>query len=863
MLVGRAAEVAELDRLLAGARAGRSAARLVQGEAGSGKTTLLDHVAKAAEDLRVLRCAGVESEAELPFAGLHMLLRGSLDRLDALPAPQRAALRAAFGLADAPGVDRFLVGLATLTLLSELASAAPLVCLVDDLQWLDRASADALLFAARRIDAEGVLLLFAAREDAPATGLATLHLPRLSDDDAAVLLADLPVGQRERVLAEAAGNPLALIELARGDGAGGGVTAAFAAQVERLPAATQRLLLVAAADDTGDPRVVLAAAGSAPADLAPAERAGLVRLGNETMVFRHPLVRTAVYRRAALAERLAAHRALADALDAPEHRDRRAWQLAAAATGFDAAAADELAAAAVRAGLRGGYAASAAAHERSARLTADPTLRARRLAAAATRARDAGQLPRAAALAAETADLPAEADTAAETAWVRARVEFEQGDPAVAATMVAEGAALIRDTDPAQSGRMLVETVRMAYFADEPPDLADAVELMRTLPDTGPLKPLLAASAIFGDLLAGRAADPLGAALEHVRPDLLDSAVAGTQGHVAFLRLFVGADAEAYALTGQLLAEARDRGLIGGLPHLLLYHGQAALALGRLRDARSAGEEGMRIAEDTGQERSAANHRALVSQVCAVTGDERRCVALATGRNATLALSTLDITLGRYAEALDRFEAAPRDHLGFGYLAPPEWVEAAARAGRPDRAEAVLDRYQGWARHQRGTVVEALVERCRALLTDDAEPHYRAALRLLHDANRPLVLARTQLLWGEWLRRLRRRSESRAPLRAALEAFDHAGARPWADRARAELRATGETVPAAAGRAGQLRRLTPQELQVARLAADGLSNRDIGARLFLSPRTVGYHLYKIFPKLGIADRHELRGIDLG
>ncbi|GIF48717.1 helix-turn-helix transcriptional regulator [Asanoa ferruginea] len=894
MLVGRAAELAEIDRLLAAARSGRSAALLLQGEAGSGKTTLLGRAATAAraQDLPVLRCAGVESEAELPFAGLHMLLRGTLDRLDSLPAPQEAALRAAFGLAEAPGVDRFLAGLATLTLLSE---AAPLVCLVDDLQWLDAASVEAVLFAARRLDAEGVVLLLAARNDAPATGLPTRQLHRLSAADGAALLdayaPDLPTATRDRLLTEADGNPLALIELARaagtpdghGGNGGGRVVASFGAQVDRLPDATRRLLLVTAADDTGEPRVVFGAAerlGAGVADLAPAEAADLVRLADGTVAFRHPLIRTAVYGRAATVDRLAAHRALAGALTAPEERDRRAWHLAAAATGFDPDAAVALDEAANRAGLRGGYAASAAAHERAARLTADPTERARRLAAAATRARDAGQLDRAAALAAEVADLPTDPATAAMTAWVRAKVEFEQGTPARASTMVTDGAALIHGSDPDRAAQMLIETMRMAYFADRPPDLTRPVELIRTLrlPPDDPLRPLMSASATLGELLAGRTAAPLGPAVRAVQAELISPAIAGTRAHVAFLHLFVGADEEAYELSGRLLAEGRDRGLIGGLPHLLLNHAMAALALGRLREGERSGLEGVRIAEETGQEHSAGNLRTLVSRIYALTGDEERCTewagaALRQGGErhqanaalAALALATMDVAAGRYPAALERFEAVPerlRTHLGFAYLAPPDWIEAAVRAGAPERAAPILDRYARWVGHQAGPMVAALLERSRALLADDAEPGYQRALALLRDANRPLALARTQLLYGEWLRRVRRRAEARDPLRAALRVFDESGARPFAERARAELRATGETLPAAADRASLLTRLTPQELQVARLAASGLSNRDIGAQLFLSPRTVGYHLYKIFPKLGIADRHQLTGIDL-
>ncbi len=399
MLHGRAAELAEIHGLLADARGGHSSLLVVDGEAGSGKTALLEHVAADAQDFRILRCTGVESEAELPFAALHLLLLGCLDSVDALPGPQAASLRAAFGLQDAPGVDRFLAGLATLTLLAEIAADGPLLCLVDDSQWLDRASLDALLFAGRRLGAEGVVLLMAVRDEERAPvfrGLRVVHLPKLSASASADLLAeraaDLASDLRDRVIEEASGNPLALIELATasrpGEPASGPPTVtaalsttgrrlldAFGVQIDRLPQATRTSLLVAAAEDTGDIGLVLTALsriGLSINDFAPAETAGLVTLSNGVLTFRHPLVRSAVYGRSAVADRMTAHRALADVLAPPEFADRRAWHLAAAAVGFDDVAADAMEAAAGRADRRGGYAASASAHERAARLTADP-----------------------------------------------------------------------------------------------------------------------------------------------------------------------------------------------------------------------------------------------------------------------------------------------------------------------------------------------------------------------------------------------------------------------------------------------------------------------------------------------------------
>ena len=733
MLHGRAAELADIHGLLADARAGRSASLVIAGEAGSGKTALLEHVAADAKDFRVLRCTGVESEAELPFAALHLLLLDCLDRLDSLPGPQAAALRAAFGLAEAPGVDRFLAGLATLTLLSEAAGDNPLLCLIDDAQWLDRASVDALLFAGRRMGEEGVVLLIAVREDDPAAdfgGLRVLPLRGLSPSAAAALLAeraaDLAPSMRDRLIGEAGGNPLALIELATalrtGDPITGGpptvaaalsttgrrVLDAFGSRVGRLPAPTRMALLVAAAEDTGELGMVLKASdriGLGLADFEPAERAHLIRLSNDSVMFRHPLIRSAVYGRSSVADRVAAHRALADALPAPEYADRRAWHLAAAAVGFDDEAADAMEAAAVRADRRGGYAASAGAHERAARLTADPVLRGQRLAAAAQSARDSAELDRAAGLALEASGLATEADTLARLARVRARVEFERGTPRHASEMMLDGAAMLYDSDPEQTAHMLIEAVRMAYFADEP-HLVRAVEMIDGvgLPANHPLRPMLAATAIVGKLQGGWPEDEvpsLPPVVRQIRPELLGATIGNLPAASAFLQLVVGQADEALAQSQRMLAEARDRGMIGGLPHILLNQSQAALVAGRLREALSAANEGIQIAEDTGQEHSAANLRGVLARITAMTGDEERCTALAEGAMrrgnqrhsssvglAVLALVVLDLGYGRYTAALERLVSLPirlQRHPTFAYLSAPEWAEAAARSGRPKR----------------------------------------------------------------------------------------------------------------------------------------------------------------------------------
>ncbi len=909
MLHGRAAELGDIHQLLADARAGHSSMLVLQGEAGSGKTALFEHVAADAKDFRVLRCTGVESEAELPFAALHLLLLDCLDRLDSLPEPQAGALRAAFGLAEAPGVDRFLAGLATLTMLSEVAGDGPLLCLIDDAQWLDRASRDALLFAGRRLGAEGVLLLLAVRDDDSVTdlrGLRVVGLSGLSEPAAMALLAeqaaDLTPHLRERLIEEASGNPLALIELAAavrsGDPAIGGpptvraglstaarrVLDAFGSQVDRMPAGTRLALLVAAPEDTGELGVVLDALGQIGLGLnefEPAERAQLIRVAEDVVSFRHPLIRSAVYGRASSADRITAHRALADAL--PAYTDRRAWHLAAAAAGFDDEAAEAMEAAALRADQRGGYAASAAAHERAARLTADPVVRGHRLAAAAMGARDSAQLDRAGALAHEASAMTEDPRTLAKLAWVRARLEFERGTPRHALEMVLAGAEAVCEHDPEEAARMLIEVVRMAYFADEAPGLARAAELIDAvpLPADHPLRPMLDASAILARLQSGWPQDqvpPLPPAVREIRADRLGITIGNLAVHSAFLLIIIGDADEAWAQTERMLVEARERGLIGGLPHILLQHSQAALVTGRLREALRTANEGIQIAEDTGQLHSAANLRAVVARIAAMTGDEDTCVALANEAihrgaerhsssvgSAVLALAVLELGFGRYAAALERLASLPPQlsrHPTFAFLSPPEWAEAGARSGQPDRAAEMMAAYVPWATQRGNPVVQANLHRCRALLgpADEAEIHYQAAIRLYDDINRPMARARTELLYGEWLRRVRRRSESRGPLRGALRVFERIGAESWAERARAELRATGESVAAAAEPGGA--QLTPQELQVVRLAAAGLSNRDIGAQLFISPRTVGYHLYKAFPKLGVAGRHELAALDL-
>ncbi|MCW2914688.1 MAG: ATPase-like protein [Actinomycetia bacterium] len=902
MLLGRDAEQSVVDGLLTRAREGMSGALVVRGEPGIGKTALLDHAAAGATDLRVIRSTGVESEAELPFAGLHLLLRPVLNRMGTLPSVQEKALRGALGLGPAEEDDRFLIGLAVLSLLSELAEDGPLLCLVDDAQWLDRASAEALIFAARRLDAEGVAVIFAARDGErafTAPGLPELRLYGLDAPAAAALLTEHGVGlsqnARHQVLAQSAGNPLALIELpgaVRTGTAGSGslpltdrMRDAFEGQVRRLPEATQTLLLVAAAEDTGELQVILAAAkdfGASVDHLDAAQQAGLIRLDDQTIVFRQPLVRAAVLQGSPLSLRLAVHRALAASLDEHEDADRRAWHLAAAATGPDEQVAAELERTAVRAGERNGHAAAAAAYERAARLTADPAARLRRLTLAAEAAAESGELERAGELAERTARQTTDPLLLARLTQVQATAQFWRGSGGTAHRLFVDGAGLVATADRRRSAAMLMEAVHVGWYTGER-ELADGLERLAALdlPAEDPPAPLVRLLIRAVSPIVGRTSDDR-AHLDEVVAAARRSSAGDPQdlALISAIGLILGQDAMTHELAAALAAESRLQGRIGWLPTLLFYLGSAQLYLGWHGDARATATEALDIARDIAQQQWISQLSEILAYLAAIKGDEELCHRLTdealTGASArTLtwgvpwaywALGLLDLGQGRAEAALARLEtlAAGRRHFHItATRSTPDLVEAAVRVGRPEAAAEPFDHYQKWARHAGQPWIDAMVHRCQALLAPDseAEEHYLAAQRLHDLENRPFEQARTGLLYGEWLRRGRRKAEARTHLRSALETFERLDATPWVDRARTELGATGTAAPQQRA-PGILARLTPQELQIVRLAAQGLSNRDIAAQLFLSPRTIGHHLYKAYPKLGIASRGELGALPL-
>nr|WP_238362121.1 helix-turn-helix transcriptional regulator [Actinopolymorpha pittospori] len=942
-MYGRASELARLEELIATARAGRSGVLVLRGDPGIGKSALLDHAAASAGDLRVLRTSGIESESELPYAGLHLLLRPALDRLDALAEPQRNALAAAFGLGPAQGGgDRFLVGLAVLSLLPELSEDGGVVCLVDDAQWLDQASTEALLFAARRLDAEGVALVIAARDGAAtfaAPGLPELALAGLSPEAADALLdaqfdahfdtprRDARVGAaggqglapsvRSRVLREAAGNPLALAELpaalAREPAAAATpagtlpltdrLQVAFHGQVRRLPAGTQALLLLVAAADGADLDVVLRAAsqlGTGLDDAGEAESAGLIRIDERAVRFRHPLVRAAVYQSAPLSERLGAHKALADAFVEPADRDRRAWHLAMASTGHDEQVAAELEASAARAAERGGHADAATAFERAARLSPDASARACRLRQAAEAAYQTGDFPRAITLAeragagAGSADRSLDHEAAAWLVLIRANAHFWTGALRQAHQVLLEGAEAVHRHDPGEAAWMLMQAVHVAWFTGDPTlseTAAARLDAVR-LPADHLLRPLLPLMTMHARLANDREAGPSPEMTEAaLRAGQADPRAAVMLGGAAWI---AGRDDLAHDIFAGFVDEARAQGRIGWLAAGLGSLGEAQLFLGRHRDAATNLEEALRVGADTGQAHVVSHFRGVLAYLAALDGDEARCRDLT---NAVLvesvgggsspgpswahwALSASDLAAGRTEEALTRLEAlsrGPARHQIPAIRGTVDQVEAAVRLGQPERAAEPLARLEEWASWARQGWIDAAVCRCHALLAPDAEAegHFVRAVELheLHDtAGHPFDEARTRLLYGEWLRRARRRVDARAQLGTALETFERLNAEPWEQRARAELRATGASVPTATSGASSgassgvpdvLAGLTPQELQIVRMAAEGLSNRDIGTRLFLSPRTVGYHLYKAYPKLGISSRTQLAALVLG
>jgi DNA-binding CsgD family transcriptional regulator len=908
MLVGRSAETGVVRRLIDEAREGRGGAIVIRGEAGVGKSALLDEAAGAAGGFTVLRGYGVDVESELAYAALHQILRPAFDRIEQLPDVQAAALRSAFALSSETVDERFRVSLGVLGLLSEQAGDGPLLCLVDDAQWLDQASADALVFVARRLEGEAIALIFTARDDDRpfrARGIPELRLAALEPADARRLVwdrlgPDVPAGVVEWLVANANGNPLALMELpgtltahqlAGRDPLAGTLAPAtsveqvYLERVARLAQRTQSLLVVAAAEETGSRATVERAArelGMEVSHLAAAEAAGLLRVDAERIVLRHPLVRSAIYRGAAFTEREHAHRALAAAAAAEGSPDRAAWHRAAATVGASEEVALELESTAERARARSGHAAAASALDRAAELSPDRESRARRLVGAARSAWHAGQPERAAALVARADPMLTDAALRADLDHLRGVMAWRCGSLFDASTILIAGAAQIAERDPRKALEMLCDAALSAWDSGDYVRLRAAGDLAATLPRSQDEEQALMGDVLVNTVALTRGQTPaevptLQRAIAHAAefddPYLLIWAAIGAE--------MAGEDRLEAALLARAVALARASGAVDRLIVALESVSIQGFLAGRLAVGAEA-SEGLRLAREADLPNAANLHLAALAWLAAAAGRGDECrahaaeVAEAAARNhhgisnsiARWAVALLELGLGEAEQAvasLVSLRNAPTGaaHPFYVVASAPDLIEASLRAGRRDTAESAAAEFAEFARPGAPIWALALDARCRGLLAGghEAERAFAQAVGLHAQAQNPFEHARTELLYGEFLRRERRRADARERLRAALDTFERLGAEPWAERARVELRATGET--ARKRDPSTIDDLTPQELQVARLVGEGYSNKEIAAQLFLSPRTVEYHLRKVFAKLGITSRGELirHGVD--
>jgi DNA-binding CsgD family transcriptional regulator len=898
LLAGRGSECASLDQLLAAAHREQSAVLVVRGEAGIGKSALLDYAAERAAGCRVCRAVGAEWEMELPFAALHQLCVGLLDGRDGLPAPQRDALEIAFGLSSGAQPERFLVGLAVLSLLSGATAERPVVCLVDDVQWLDRSSAQVLAFVARRLAADSVVLLFAEREPARVeelSGLPELRLGGLPDVSSRALLASVITTRldervRERILTEARGNPLALLELPRefshglaggfalaGDGSlPGRIEASFLRRVRQLPLTTQRLLVVAAADPTGEPALLFRAseqAGIPVHELSAAEADGLVELGPQ-VAFRHPLLRSVIYRAAPPDERHAAHRALAAATDSDVDPDRRAWHRAHALAEPDEDVALELEQSAERARARGGFAAAAAFLERSAALTPDPAGRAHRALEAAAGKHLAGASQEALALLGRAEAGPLDP-------LDRARLKLLQGEivdlrrTPDALPLLLDAARQLEPLDVPLSRDAYLAALRAATVAGRlGPGMTEVARAALEAP-RAPGEPRAVDRLVDG--LALRFTDGYAASVPALNRAFTALREEGERKDVSvrwpwFARRVAAdlfADDTWHYLTTRGVQRVRENGALGMLTVALIHLAHVRCLEGDLDGASDLLDEADDIASATGTEPYLigrlwlVGYRGIEGEALALFEVAERDANARGGEGIVLTFSeharaVLYNGLGHYEAALAPAQSAgERDELMVSVWSLPELVEAAARCGQTDVASTAIEQLSERTSAAGTELALGIEARSRALLSDGAlaERLYGEAIDRLGRSRMAFELARGRLLYGEWLRRCRRRIDARDQLRVAREMFTSMGAEAFAARAGRELLATGET--ARKRRVESRDELTAQEMQIAQLARAGLSNPEIGARLFISPRTVEYHLHKVFSKLGITTRAHL------
>ncbi|MEH1168690.1 AAA family ATPase [Micromonospora sp. CPCC 205539] len=893
-LRGRRRERETLDRLLRDVRAGHSRVLVLRGEAGAGKTALLDYLGEHASPGRVTRAAGVEPESEIAYSALQQLCAPLLGHLDRLPEPQRAALATAFGLSPGKPPEGLLIGLAVLGLLAEAAAEQPLVCIVDDVQWMDRMSEVILTFVARRLDAESIALVFGCRSPGDEQILGSmpeLRVDGLSPADARALLDSVLPGPvddrvRDRIVAETRGNPLALLELPRGltpaelaFGFGaqsatplvGRMEAGFQRRIDALPAPTRWLLLTAAVEPVGNVTLLWRALdqlGVGRDAAAPAEAAGLIEIG-ASVRFRHPLVRSAVWRSAEATELREVHRALAEVTDPGQHPDRRAWHRAHAAVDPDEEVAVELERSAGRALARGGRSAAASFLERAVELTPDPKPRAGRALAAARARLDAGDLNQVPDLLAAAELGPLDPLQRADVECLRAQVAFVHNPGRAAGPPLLAAARRLEELDLPTARTTYLTALGAAVHAGRlgGNDLRRAAEGARRVP---------AGEEVAGQFLTGLTAwilDGYAAAVPQLRR-ALDAMTADEDLHLLWLAAPVAHevwdDATWCRLTEQAVDFARTTGAMSLLPTALTFRAGALVYAGRFADASDLLDESDALGQATGQ----APHPSGALTLAAHRGRELPAMELidatikdadARGEGRPLgmagyATAVLSNGTGRYPAALE----AARKAVEYEDLAVYNWtlgelVEAAVRVGETgaaDEARARLAERTGAAGTDWALGAQALAD-ALAGPSAKAEDSYREAVERLAASQLGLQVARARLLYGEWLRRENRRSDARTQLRTAHEAFATMGAEGFAERASRELVATGETVRRRT--LGMPDELTPQEAQIARLAVAGRTNPEIGAALFLSPRTVEWHLRKVFTKLGIGSRRELAG----
>ncbi|WP_220451323.1 AAA family ATPase [Nocardioides dongkuii] len=911
-LLGRRAECAAVDDLLSQARAGQSGAFVVRGVAGIGKTALLEYARGAAHasGFRVASSVGVESETHFAFAGLHQLCAPLMDRVGALPDPQQTALGVAFGQQSGAAPDRFLVGLAALNLLAEVAEEGPLLCLVDDAQWLDEASAQVLTFVARRVAAEPMALVFALRDPTERDVRAFDDIPDvclggLDETDARALLAQavatpLDHGSRDRVLAEARGNPLALLELSRTAPsawlAGGfelpevpgiphAIEVSFRRRAEGMPAQTQLLLLVAAVDPSGDAALLWRAAahlGIAPESTAFAEAAGLLEVGARVR-FRHPLVRSALLRAATSSDRRRAHAALAAATDPDLDPDRRAWHRAQAVVGTDEDAAAELESLAGRARARGGLAAAAAFLQQAAELTPDPAARARRALEAAHAKHDAGASEVALELLVVAASGPLDALQHARLELLRAQIAFHTTRGSDGPQMLLEAAKTLGPLDAARAREAYVQAFEASFHAGRLAargrGLREVAEAAQSAPPPpAPPRPVdLLLDGLTTRFTQGYEASvpPLQRALEALRHD--DSGPDPDKGRWLWLACHVSVmlwDDESFgALAHSAVRLARETGALSTLPAALNALAVYLVLTGELSRAGELLSEEDAISRATGAP-PLPNARLILAawrgRLPEASDLNAAVVADATRRGEGTSLGSSQVSqsylhngLGNYDHALAA-ATPPWEHDEFPHSssALPELVEAASRAGEPERAVAALERLNSRARASGTEFALGLAARSRALVTTGpaAEEHYREAIVRLGNCRMAAHLARAHLVYGEWLRREGRRQDAREQLRTAHQMLSNMGVEAFAERAARELRATGEHPRKRTTHRTDC--LTAHELHIARLVATGATSREVAGQLFLSPRTIEAHLRNIFRKLDITSRRQLRELQL-